>query len=203
MITNGIYTYKGKQDILLKEKFAVPKQKQLELFIWRSIDGSLGFNVDDDGNNFLKHLISETYTILLPTIIPIEGDGDITENINNFKGVSFLNNTDVPRKEYEQYLLFKTNEKKNRLLKKYNRRLIENQEPSISSWYINKRYTEQFDSFVEKYDLEYIIWSFSDFGIYFFHTLKTNSVLEKVKKICSTYGYPIHKVSDIRNMPYH
>ena len=202
-INNKIYVFQGEDKLFLKEKFESIDTNDVEIFVWQNADKSLGFSDEEKGISLLKSFIKDAYSILFPTIKPIEKECDIDKHVNNFKGVSFWGNEEIVKHKYEEYLLYIKNEKKNRLLKRHNKKLIKNHKPSILEWYVNGHYTKAFTSFVENNKLNYVIWSFSDFGIYFFHIQKDSFVLKKVQFLCNKENNGLIKISNMKEMPHY
>ncbi|MCD8406239.1 hypothetical protein [Tenacibaculum finnmarkense] len=200
-----IYIYKELDDTFFEEKFETPIKGGIRVYLWKSVNNSLGFNIDALGINFLKNMISKSSTFLSTNkgieLITKEEE-KIDENINNFKGISLWDDKELIKKEYKLYEDFLKIEKKNELLKRFKKELIEVDEPRIIKWFDNERWNYEFLNFIQKNNLKFIVWDWSDFGIYFYELYNDDFFLNKVKDISNSLDIKVNEVSNIKDIPY-
>ncbi|AXT61696.1 hypothetical protein D1816_15475 [Aquimarina sp. AD10] len=182
-----IYKFEESNNVFIEEKFQTPINSTLSVYIWKSLDNSLGFNMDDQGSKFIKNLIEDSITILFSDFTRIESDKDIDININNFRGVSFWNKKELLLEEYDNYQTYKNDKKKNELLLRFNKPTKELNTPALIDWFDeNNKITYEFLAFCTKNEIDFIVWDWSDFGIYFYHLAtneSTSNIENKIKKI--------------------
>ncbi len=188
---------------MIKEKSEKSHSENIELFVWKSSEGRLGFDTDQRGIEFVTNFLQGVGTVLFPTFQKIVSSEDIESSINDFRGVSFFNNNNGIEKElaaYEDYLKVT---KKNTILKRLGKHVAEISEPRISRFKIDGRYTDSFWNFIEEKRMNFVIWDWSDFGIYFYCFADLFPVMDAyVKSIAENLEITYCIVNSINDMPY-
>jgi hypothetical protein len=198
----SIYFYQGVQETLVCEKFDSPNTKEVQIYVWKSLDGSLGFNCDDLSLRFVKEFIKNAITISFPDLQLIDNEKQIEKNIQNLIGITFFNNFNLIKEEFEKYKVYEEKKKRNSLLARYGKVTEELKVPILINWYDNKekKYTKAFLDYCINNRIEFITWAFSDFGIYFFSFSEIN---RNVEFIAEKLGVGFCKVDNMLKMPYH
>lgn len=198
-----IYRFKGSLKLFLTEKFDTIESKDISIYAWKSKSNRLGFDVDETGASFLRQLVADSKTILFPRILLIKDDRDTEKEISDFRGVSFWGINSEIEELYKEYEIFLALNARNKLLERYNKPMHEIPSPAISKWYAGEKYSPEFLQFCYKHDsVEFIIWDWSDFGIYFYQPFASENIEKKISKLCADLSIELIKVNDILRMPY-
>ncbi len=189
--------------MFLKEKLDF-KVDSMKLYVWKSSDESLGFNQDKEGMFFAESLISLfSGTVLFPEIKFINPTDKLEKHISNLRGITFFN-SDVDfthlKDEYERYI---KETKKNIILSRYGKATKEISLPEVLSWNQNKRYTQAFFKYTEDKQLEYLIWDWSDLGIFFYTVSKSYEIEQNIKKISKKLKIKLSVFTNMNEMPFH
>jgi len=199
-----IYIYKGEYKNVINEGLIPKLSNDVNLYMWKSIDRSVGFESDDDGIEFLNHLIADADTLLFPEIELVNSPEILRTKMYRLRGVSLWNAKSEIEKEYQKLQEFLRLKKKNELLTRYGKQPIELEEPVFFDWYRNKRYTDEFVDFCVRNEIEFIIWEQSDLGTTFFEFEKGDHfMLDKVNMIAKDLNVDVKTVFDVVNIPYH
>ena len=203
-MSESIYMYEGVQKTLVEEKFIKPLGSTIQEYNWKSGDGSVGFNIKGSALDFLKLFLDNKPTVLYPGLKLIDTNENIEKNIHNLQGITFFNNSSLIKEEFSKYLLHLNKGKKNALLERYGKPIEVLQTPVISGWYNKERkYTEAFSNFCLINNVKFIVWAYSDSGIYFFNFCEIIKVDSIVKELSDKLDLNFVKVNDIDKMPYH
>jgi hypothetical protein len=197
-----IYKYEGSQDTLITEKFFEPYNTYVYMYVGRDVNGSLGFDVNATAVSFVKTLLDQRVTVSFPDLEKIDSKEKIEQCICNLRGITFLNNHELIKEEYDKYLLYQTKIKKNTLLARYNKPLENIEVPTIANWYdsVSRKYTNEFLNYCKNHSIDFITWAFSDFGSYFF---SFKDVTKEVMDISKHSEIHVKIVDDFLKMPYH
>ncbi|SHM67374.1 hypothetical protein [Mucilaginibacter sp. OK098] len=198
-----IYTCREDNELWIKEKFEVPIDYNINDFVWRLPDRSLGFNNGEMALVFVKTLLQNSFTILFPSLVYV--DNDIEKHIHNLKGITFFDNIEELKNEYDALVLFKEKEKKNLLLQRYNKPIETLTEPVIKKWFNSNSgmYTKEFTDYCISKNLKFIVWAYSDWNIYFYSFETFNEINEIVRSAADKLEIELKKVNDVTKMPYH
>lgn len=195
--------YEGIEETLISEKFYQSPTNKICTYVYRKIlNGELGFNTDDLAIKFVKELLNQRCTVLFPSLLMIDSPEKIEKNINMLRGITFLEKRELIEFEHNKYLEYESNNKKNALLARYKKPINHLEIPVILTWYDSKarKYTKEFMHYCESNDIEFIVWAYSDWGIYFF---SFNNVNSEVKNIANALNIPFVQVDNVVKMPYY
>jgi hypothetical protein len=201
--SNKIWVFKGEQKKFLDEKFGFSDKEKVEIFVWQNFDRRLGFSESEEAIQFLINFLNSTYTVLFPKIELIENEEYLKKNVYNLKGISFWNKKELVKERYREWYSYIQQEKKNRLLKKYSKELTETRKPKILEWFVKNKYTEKFHTFINANNIEYVIWAYSDFGIYFYHIPNSDFISNRIKDLCAESKYEYCQVDNMMEIPHH
>ena len=201
-MSNSIYCFQGLQEVLIDEKFPSSKINEIQLFVWKSDSGVLGFDTDELSLRFVKEFIGDKITVAFPMLTLIDNKAFLKKSIGNLQGITFLNNDRLIKEEFGDYLTYERKKERNALLARYGKVTETLKMPGIVNWYNSKHnnYTAQFMEFWSEHNLEFIVWAFSDFGIYFFSFKNIDTDVEFLAK---QLAVNFIRENNILNMPYH
>lgn len=193
-----IYNFVGQQETLVKETFEKWSKTEVQIYVWKSENASLGFDTDTKSQDFLKTLISDKVTISVPSFELYSND--VRKKI--FKGITFLDHTQLIKDTYQDYLDYLLKQKKNELLRRHNKEIVQLTPSQILNWYDKSKhkYTSDFFEFTNSNNISYIIWAFSEFGTYFF---TFNDLSHIIKSSAKDLDIGFISVNDMLQMPYH
>jgi hypothetical protein len=199
---NSIFLYEGQQKDLISEKFIAPVTHMVQLYVWKSWNGQLGFNINSESILFTQALIGDKLTILFPNLEIIDTVDLVLKKINNLRGITFLDHELEVRDIWLQFEKYKKDIKTNVLLERYGKSPTNVQRPIVLDWFDSNegKYTASFLKFCNEKNIRFITWAFSDFGIYFFSFL---DVKAEILLSSEHLDVEIHEVDDINKMPYY
>jgi hypothetical protein len=195
-----IYIYQGS----LKKLYDNPIPSlgdTVNFYIWKSEDRSLGFEQDQDGMGFMRELLSNSKTLLFPNMEFLNSSEKLDNYLYRFKGLTFFDNLEVVQKEIDSYNKYLEVVRKNNLLFKFGRTLIELPEAQILKWYVDSEYTSEFVDFTLENNMSYIVWKSSDLGICFFD-FNDNKILNRVNEIIDKKGIESNIITDVNQIPF-
>lgn len=197
-----VFIYDGEYESLVKEKYLTPSTVNINLFVWRAKNGSLGFNSNLTAINFTKRFLADKSTLLFPVIQLLNNMDIVGDNIHNLKGITFLNHKELLIDVYNEFVKCENQKKKNSLLQRYGKAITEVSEPEVLRWFNNGLYTSNFLNFCSLHDIRFLTWIRQDAGIAFFSfDSKTNEIKEEVRNLLSVDGVNLIVVHSLSSLP--
>ncbi len=203
-MNGSVYMCESEQKIFVSEKFVKPLNQLIQIFYWKSDENGIGFNTDKYSLKFVKKMLDNKLSILFPSLKLIESNEDIEKNIHGLQGITFLNNLDKIKSEYDTYLVYEEQKKRNALLERYGKEIKELQSPALLGWYNQDRvYTELFSAYCIENQIKFIVWSYSESGIFFFNFSNVVRFDQEIEVLSRQLYVTFNKVDEMSKMPYH
>lgn len=213
-----MYIYKGKNNSYLDDKIcSIDVDSEITVFEFRNSDLSVGFEHSKEGIQLLKSIsllfTTTLLTIRLKRITPLNEfdkfkkiirSDEFDSNINYYYAVSYNsidNNIQLLLDEYEEY---KRIFKKNKLLKRYGKPMIEIELARLFNYFINRKISKSFiESELCSGDLEYIICDTFNGGLFFFQPYISDTFIQKVIELCNSREIKVKTVSRLIDLPFY